>query len=990
MKNISKKWVLILILLMAIGSVAYSQKLTGSVKGVVEDSEGNPLPGVLVTATSPSLLGTQSFITTQEGIFRFPSLPPGIYEIATELEGFQIVKRANIVVQVGKIIEIKIQMKVSLIKEEIVVTAPSPTVDVSTSKLSLNISGDFIEKLPINRDLYDIQNMTPGAVSDGRAYRRTSSILGGTVRSNLYTLDGVPMNDPAVSYAITNINIDVYDEIQMEMGGHPAEVGQTDSLYINIVTKSGGNKFSGSLSAHYSGDNLLGTGLSLNQRILPEEQLTALGQEPPRADRMNADYSFTLGGPIVKDKIWFFTNARRYFWIKDFPDNAEYDLEHYEWLGFGKITAQITKNLKFMGMLNFATVYEPIYTGSASWSRAKTTLQIYDHEKVWAGSGQFNWIIDQNTFADFRFNYLHRFFPLHAHPGTEELPLNYDYKSGKYWGGVYYEEEYIRTKMVGSVSVTKFIDGLFGGNHELKFGLEFENDRYSYDWYRKTPYYRYWSGYDFETNTGNPYYFSKSQKKGRLRARPCASEPGVAVPIEKSRRFGGYIQDSIEYKRLVFNVGIRYDYQYAYEPEQSRPRTGDELLNALAPEVFGGITQPYRRIVTFKDLSPRVGLVYDLFGDGRTAVKLSYARYYEPIFLAKYNFANILTYASVYFYWYDINGNGEFDMPGIDNYVASYLPNMDTSYMPIDENAKNAHMDEIVAAAEHELFRNFKLSLTYIWKRNGNILEDIDENKGYTLDYHPGSWIPYTTTEPGMDGIFGTEDDSQITVYAKDKNAPLSLYKMVNVPEAKRQYNALILGLEKRMSDGWQMSASFMWSSFEGNVQATYGDTEGDSGAFDNPNNYLVNRYGKLSFDRPIQIRIASSIFLPFDILVSAYLRHYSGSPWNRTIYVYFPDTINTYDSRVLVNAEEPGSRRYQPYTNLDLRIEKAFSIGSFGNLSLYANIFNLFGRSGFSTIADPQGRLYADGRYSVRSNYGYITSNFGVRSVRVGAIFRF
>lgn len=989
MKNITKKLVLILAILLIISSFAYSQKLTGSIKGVVSDEEGNPLPGVTVTASSPSLISTQSFITTSEGYFRFPSLPPGTYEIVTKLEGFQIIKRPNIIVNIGRIVEIKIQMDVSQIQEKVLVTASSPTVDVSTSRISLNISSNFISKLPIARDLYDIQNMTPGAVSDGASYRRTSSILGGTVRSNLYTMDGVPMNDPAVSYAITNINIDVYDEVQMEMGGHPAEVGQTDSLYINIVTKSGGNKFSGSLSAHYSGDNFLGK-YSLNQRILPEEQLTALGQKGPRSDRTNADYSFTLGGAIIKDKIWFFANARRYFWIKDFPDNAEYDLEHYEWLGFGKITAQINNNLKFMGMLNFATVYEPIYTGSASWSRGKTTLQIYDHEKIWAGSGQLNWIIDQNTFADIRFNYLKRDFPLHAHPGTEELPLNYDSDSGRYWGGVYYNEEYIRTKMVGSVSLTKFIDGLFGGNHELKIGLEFENGRYSYDWYRKTPYYRYWDGYDFDTNTGNPYYFSISQKRGRLRARPCPSEAGVAVPIEKSRRFGGYIQDSIQYKRLVFNVGIRFDYQYAYEPEQSRPQTGDELLMALAPEVFGGITQPYRRIVTFKDFAPRLGLVYDLFGDGRTAVKLSYSRYYEPIFLAKYNFANILTYASVYFYWYDLNGNGEFDMPGIDNYVASYLPNMDTSYMPIDKNAKNAHMDEIVAAVEHELFKNFKLSLTYIWKKNGNILEDIDINKGYTLDYSPGSWIPYTTTEPGMDGIFGTDDDGQITVYAKDKSAPLSLFKMVNVSEAERQYNALILGLEKRMSDGWQLSASFMWSSFKGNVQATYGDTEGDSGAFDNPNNYLVNRYGKLSFDRPIQIRIATTVLLPLDIFVSAYLRHYSGAPWNRTIYVYFPDTINTYDSRVLVNAEEPGSRRYQPYTNVDLRIEKTFSVSSFGNLGLYATVFNLFGRSGFSTIVDPQGRLYASGTYSIRSNYGDITSNFGVRSVRVGAAFRF
>ena len=990
MKEISKKLVPIVIFILMTCSFVYSQKITGSIKGVVIDSEGKSLPGILIIATSPSLLGSQSFVTTHKGIFRFPSMPPGVYEIKAELAGFQTVKRANVIVGLGKVTEVEIQMKMSTIKEEIVVTASSPVVDVSSSKVSLNYSSDFISNIPIARDLYDIQNMVPGSVSAGVKARRTSSILGGTVRSNLYTLDGVPMNDPATSYTVTNINVDVYDEVQIEIGSHPAEVGQTDSAYINIVTKSGGNKFSGIMSAHLSGDDLFGTGISLNQRILPEEQLIALGQESPSADRINADYSFSLGGPIVKDKIWFFANARRFYWIQDFADNGEYDLEHYEWLGFAKITSQISNRLKFMGMLNFSTIYEPVYCGSASWSRAKTTLQIYDHEKVWAGSGQINWIIDQNTFADFRFNYLDRFYPLHAHPGSEDLPLNYDYKTGKYWGGVYYEEEYTRSKMVGSASVTKFLDDLLGANHEIKFGLEFEEDHYYYDWFRKTPYYKYWSGYDFETNTGNPYYFSISQKKGQLRARPCADEAGIAVPKDNSRRFGGYIQDNISYNRLSINLGIRYDYQYAYEPEQSRPKTGDELLNTLAPEVFGGVTIPYRKIATFKNLDPRIGFVYDIFGDGKTAAKLSYARYHEPLFLSKYNFANILTYASVYFYWYDLNGNGEFDMPDVDNYVASYLPNMDTSFMPIDENIKAPHMDEIIAAIECEPINNLKLGLSYVWKKNGNIIEDIDINNGYTLDYQPDSWIPFTTTEPGIDGTFGTDDDREVTVYAKDKDAPLAKFKMVNVDEAKRQYNALILGIEKRMSDGWQMSASLTWSSFKGNVEATYGSTEGDSGAFDNPNSYLANSYGKLSFDRPLQIKIAGTVFLPYNILASAYLQHYSGAPWNRTLYVYFPDEINTYDSRVLVNAEEPGSRRYQPYTNLDLRIEKSFSIGSFGSLGLYVDVFNLFGRSGFSTIQDPQGRLYASGQYSLRSNYGDIISNFGVRSLRIGAKFKF
>jgi hypothetical protein len=145
----------------------------------------------------------------------------------------------------------------------------------------------------MNRDLYDIQNSIPGAISEGRDYRRTSSILGGTVRSQLYALDGVPMNDPATFYSMANINVDVYD-IEFEVGAHPAEVGQTDSVYINIVTKSGGNKYSGGATFYYTGDNFA-------EDLVTKEEIGALNVNAPEKFSGYKDGSLNFGGPLIKD-----------------------------------------------------------------------------------------------------------------------------------------------------------------------------------------------------------------------------------------------------------------------------------------------------------------------------------------------------------------------------------------------------------------------------------------------------------------------------------------------------------------------------------------------------------------------------------------------------------------------------------------------------------------------------------------------------------------
>jgi hypothetical protein len=1021
---------LVFAVVLSITSLSFAQRQTGSIYGKVVDKEKLPLPGATVSLSGTQLMGKKDYVTPDTGIFRFPSLLPGEYDVRVEMPNFKTKILKSIRVDVGKTTEVTVEMEVATIAEEVTVVAASRVVDVQSSKMSVDFGSQFLTSIPMNRDLYDIQNSIPGAIAEGIEYRRMSSILGGTLRDQLYALDGVPMNDPAVNYTMANINVDIYDEVEFEMGAHPAEVGQTESTYINIVTKSGSNKFSGGLVFYY-------TDSSLGENLFTSTQIKAMNVNAPAKYMDYKDFSLNLGGPIIKDRLWFFLDGRRQVWKQANPNTPEmrmmqvgftdpnmirhYDVEHQEWLGFAKLTFQISKNIKYMGMLHYNHIYEPVYQNSLGVDASYEYVRIWDHENTYTTTHQFNIILDQNTFVDVRGTYVRRFFPLHSM--TQNDYTYYDNTAKVYWGAAGYNDEYIRKKMLGSASLTRFQDDFLGANHEFKAGFEFEQGEYHRDWYRANPYYSYWA--DYKNN--NPYYSSTSAYRGRLRIRTCTPSRGMWDVQDNARRFSGYLQDSANTGRFTLNLGLRLDYSYQYEPEQSRPELRYDaapplanpalvaaygpnyLIEALTQQAYAdgqtvapwdALTTPYKKPVSFTTLSPRLGLVYNIFGNGKTALKLSYSRYYEPVWTAKYNGAQIFGAGSIYYLWTDTNKNKMMDLPGTDLYVVDSAnggyPNQDVNYSYYIASLKCPYTDEIMAGIEQEVLKDFKLGFDFMWKVNKNIVEDYDEANGYDPNATDASgliWLPFTFTDPGWDGTFGTADDKQMTVYGLRKDRPTANMQGMNPPEAKRKYWAAILSFDKRMSNKWQLKGSILYSSYKGNCDPGYSATEGESSMFDNPNT-LINSYGPMYYDRPLQIKIMGTYILPMDFILSGYFQYRSGDPWNRTLpRVYFPTTYSVANPYYAVNAEPPGTERGPSYTNLDLRIEKELKLGDFGRMSLYVDVFNLGGRSGVNVNQDPAGYLRYDQTpvvYTLSSTYAQITSIYGVRSIRFGIRYSF
>ena len=976
-KKITKVF-LILCLSVGLFTASFAQRQTGSIKGKVTDNEGNVLPGVTVIAKSEALMGTRSYVTTKTGSFRFPSLPHSTYEISVEMPGFKTVKRGDIIVRVGMVLKVDITMEMTTLEEEITVTAPSPVVDMEQTKISVIMGEALLRNIPMARDFYDIVNSAPGAISEGVENRRTTTIRGSSVRGNTYALDGVDMNDPQTRVLVTNVNFDVIDEVEIVLGGHPPEVGYTDGAYINVVTRSGGNRFSGGAIINYSDESMV-------QSLWTDEQIQALGVGNPARQEswFKFNGSLSLGGPILTDRLWFFSNIhyiKRTEGTRFVPFTDPYlgryhgpcDWIHEEKMGFVKLTAQVTSNIKLMGMFNFVERYQPMWEKPGG-IRVPQATHIWDHDKVYIGTGILNYILDQNTFFEIRVGYVHRWFPLLLQEEARGLPRI------RNWGGISNEittanhnTTYLRQKLQTKVHFTRFEDNFLGGNHEFKGGLEFEAAYGDYDLWRQDNLMWHWSN-------NSPYYYGTttwkgvpSVGKGRIYFNTYGPEEGSLRFVWKTRKISAYIQDSVTFaERLTLNLGLRFNRSWAWQPAITKAACGNPVSIYVGenyfrpytadryPEIYPEGINPFGELraeawndmMTWNTLSPRIGFSFDILGNGKTVLKTTYSRYTEYMMMQYFSPCHpFRRNSSVRFDWYDMNFNQQVDEDDdFTIYPVDYRA-YDSAFAKkqLDPDAKSPINDELTLGIWHELSKNFSLGVNFIYKNKRNILDDgmyapDTDEWWYHMDQAGAKkyWVPFTAVVPSED--YG---DRTVTFYVRKNDAPDLFERTANIPELKRKYWALELLFNKRLADGWQFSGSVVYSKSYGNIDVWFVESSGYSAAASDPNTF-VNTDGRLGADNPLQIKLMGTVKLPFGILLSAYYRYNSGWPWVRRVRIMPPSSWcianNAYRDFYRVNIEDPGQpRRTNSWNTLDLRLEKEFRIGDFGRLGVYVDAFDL------------------------------------------------
>ena len=299
--------------LLCLAATASAQIQTGSILIRAIDEQGGMMPGASITISSPVLVaGSMTGVTDAGGAYRFPSLVPGTYSVKVELSGFATMTRENIVVLVGTTTPVDFSMKVATLAENVTVTGASPTVDTTSANVNVNLSEQLIQGTPGGRDIWAlVEAKVPGLVMSRPDVGGTSGGLQGTFSArgttsaqNTSFLNGVNVGDPAaIGAAGFYYDFDAFDDIQVSTGAHDITV-PTSGVFLNMVTKTGGNKWAGRTTFTWLNDSMQG-------RNDTDPTLQKYGFRPnTNTSDFVSDINFTLGGPLVQNKLRFFGSFR--------------------------------------------------------------------------------------------------------------------------------------------------------------------------------------------------------------------------------------------------------------------------------------------------------------------------------------------------------------------------------------------------------------------------------------------------------------------------------------------------------------------------------------------------------------------------------------------------------------------------------------------------------------------------------------------------------
>ena len=336
-----------------------AQEQTGQIQGSVKDSSGAVLPGVTVEITNTSTGAVAATVVTDaNGIYRVPGLRPGKYEALAKLQGFTPAKTENIELRLGQILTIDLALAVGGVTETVSVTAESPIIDTKQSARNTNISAETFEKLPKGRDFSTIVTQAPGANNETRS--GGISIDGSSAAENRWIIDGAETTNVNQGTSAKNLVTDFVEEVQVKSSGYAAEYGGSTGGVINVVTRSGSNRFRGDVLTYFSGD-ALDSNYRKNLRLKPTNSREAEYVNYPEDEYTLFEPGISLGGPIVKDKLWFFgsflaslQDTDRTVTFRTNQSTATFNRKDKTYYSSNNVTAQLTNDFRLKFAVNLS------------------------------------------------------------------------------------------------------------------------------------------------------------------------------------------------------------------------------------------------------------------------------------------------------------------------------------------------------------------------------------------------------------------------------------------------------------------------------------------------------------------------------------------------------------------------------------------------------------------------------------------------------------
>ncbi len=933
--------------------IAAGQSQTGNITGRATDESGGALPGVTVTLSSPQMIGQpRTAVTDEQGVYRFTLLPTGTFTVSFQLAGFNTLNIEGVNLPTGVTATINGQLKVATLEETVTVTSQSPTIDLQAANVQVNWDQQKLDEIPYSRSLTGLVALVPGLYATSYDVGGSSFATGsgpaartfGRAGGNVVSYDGMIWDQ-------TYGDFGSYEDAQITTAAKGADA-MNPGVTMNLVVKSGSNQFHGVGSANYQ------DGAFQSNNV--DDELLARGYAPGtnKFTSLN-DFYAEVGGPIVRNKLWFYVSHRDSESGNFIPGFISLETgeqqEFYSKLQnpTGKFTWQVSQNNKFEAMAQVGRKWQP-YRGASRF----VPLEATQNQDSWSLIGpSFKWlsVLSPNLTFDASVQRGGYWWP--DVPWTTDVRKN-DQTTGTTYGAFLESDRTPRRWQYGGTM--SYFTELLGKNHEFKTGY--------LGWYNMN-----------ETETiGYP-----NQQQYRYRSLindtdPFARPDSVIVydypfTVAAGEKYHSlYLNDRITLSpKLTLNVGVRWDRYSSFLPEQGNPGTGPYSEERITPYQGEGNFPIYSTFV------PRISAIYDVTGQGRFALRGSYGRYVGGSSGASANPAPGATDVNPNASLQRIYSNWDGTIPYVPNPAQLTSVTGGGTNRSIDPDLRGPYVDEWTAGVDVGLSRVVTMQFNYVYKKDGL----ANQRLNVATPYEAFTAVS-TGLDPGRDNVLGTGDDRALTVYAVPRSYPgfgqiAEQIVQAGDDEARNDYTAYGITLNKQQSDGWSFLTSF---NMDYRDLKNFGPRDPNEALYGPASNTATN--GGATTGNPYQsvapewnysFRMSGTYQLPWGIQYGSAFTAQSGDWYGRDVQVR-----NALNAVVNIRVEQQVDR--YPWVKLwDNRFSKRFNLPHGQSIEGMFDLFNSLNINAVTAQVTRNG-----------STFGQPTEIIAPRVFRLGVRYRF
>jgi hypothetical protein len=637
-----RAWFSALVLVVLVPAAAFAQ---ASISGVVRDASGAILPGVTVEAASPVLIEkTKSAVSDGAGVYRIVDLRPGTYSMTFTLGGFTTVKREGIELTGSFTATINADMKVGAIAETITVTGETPVVDVQSAKREVVLTGDVIASLPGTHAYGNILNAMPGVTVDGNGVANAPTMTfftarGGSTNEGRMSINGMVVAASFNGGGVSSLAYDAnnVDEVSVVVAGG---LGDTDvgGPVMNLVPRTGGNTFRGQVFMNYAGS--WSTGNNLDDALTHQQTPITLGPGIIHSYDVNPSY----GGPIKRDRLWFWGSYRKFETAQGvegiFANKYALDPTHWDYLKDttiaarnyqgrdifqGRGTAQVTQKNRVM----FSHEYQSRCEGSTLTPSGDGCRQ---RGSDWIALGSTTQSPEANT-GYFKLPYYVTQATWTA-PVTNKILFEAGFSRFAYWTN----NGPGQTPPDGTMALIPVTEQNAIDGHPANFSYRAVNS-YFYNWANPdnwrasvsyiTGSHSFKMGYQGSYSISNTEIVTNDPLLQYRFQNHIANQFTFRLPMwqasDRTETQSAFAQDTWTHKQLTLQAAVRYDRAWSFSPAEGNGTDVVSRFNA-APITFPRTDG----VNAFNDITPRFGAAYDVFGNGKTAIKFNLGHYLAP------------------------------------------------------------------------------------------------------------------------------------------------------------------------------------------------------------------------------------------------------------------------------------------------------------------------------------------------------------------------